>query len=138
MVDFLVRETRAVVDGKMVFARFGTCGSPQQHIPIGTVVVTPSAVSVTRNVDAFLDEAKRSAATKKALDFYNVSKPVSSDTTLTKLVSYLYLFIYLFFFLLFILLFLLCLFSLFYFILFYCFAFFFLFFSSICANCSYL
>ncbi len=92
MVDFLVRETRAVVDGKMVFARFGTCGSPQQHIPIGTVVVTPSAVSVTRNVDAFLDEAKRSAATKKALDFYNVSKPVASDITLTKLVSYFSIF----------------------------------------------
>lgn len=102
MVDFLVRETRAVVDGKMVFARFGTCGSPQQHIPIGTVVVTPSVVSVTRNVDAFLDEAKRSAATKKALDFYNVSKPVSSDTTLTKLVSNIsILFLFSFFFILF-------------------------------------
>jgi len=87
MIDFLVREARAVVDGKMVMARFGTCGSPQEHIPIGTVVATPSAVLVTRNVDAFQDESKKKEENKKALDYYDVSKPISSDATLTKLIA---------------------------------------------------
>lgn len=39
MVDFLVRELLAVLDGTLVIARFGTCGTPQPHVPLGTIAV---------------------------------------------------------------------------------------------------
>jgi uridine phosphorylase len=54
MMDFFVREARAVIDGPMVVVRFGTCGSLIKELPIGGIAVhSKGAVSVLRNPDAF-------------------------------------------------------------------------------------
>jgi uridine phosphorylase len=39
MMDFVVRETRAVVDGSMAIIRLGTCGLLDATTPVGTLVV---------------------------------------------------------------------------------------------------
>jgi hypothetical protein len=39
MMDFVVRETRAVVDGPMAIIRLGTCGLLDALTPVGTLVV---------------------------------------------------------------------------------------------------
>ena len=58
MMDFLVREARAVVDGPMLIVRYGSCGGIRADALPGTVVAnTPGAVYVQRNYDAFNFEA---------------------------------------------------------------------------------
>jgi len=76
MIDFLVRECRAVIDGTMVVIRYGTCGTPQPSIPIGSVVVTETSVLVRRNPDHFLNPQTPA---------YEISLPVGADTALTDL-----------------------------------------------------
>jgi uridine phosphorylase len=89
MIDFVVRECRAIVDGPMVIARFGTCGTPQPNIPIGSIsVASLGAVCATRNVDAFIEKKPAPADDDKrrSLDYYNLSKICPADDTLSKLI----------------------------------------------------
>lgn len=37
MVDFLVREVRAIVEGDLAFIRFGSCGSLSKDLPVGSI-----------------------------------------------------------------------------------------------------
>lgn len=39
MVDFLVREVRAVVSGDLAIIRFGSCGSLSADLPVGSIGV---------------------------------------------------------------------------------------------------
>ena len=76
MIDFVVRETRAVVPGGgMLVLRFGTCGGLSAEDPATTVVV-PSAGSVfaRREPDAVADGAASP---------YSISRPVLPDAELT-------------------------------------------------------
>lgn len=53
-MDFVVRETKAVVDGQLAMVRLGTCGGLQQHTPLGTVVLAfPGSICIRRDPDAF-------------------------------------------------------------------------------------
>ncbi len=97
MVDFLMRECRAVVDGTICVLRyhssifslshfftlihktFGTCGTPQTNIPIGTVVVSDSSFLIRRNPDHWITPS---------IAAYDISRPVVADTDLTELVSF--------------------------------------------------
>lgn len=55
MADFLVRETRQIVAGPILLARYGTCGILHPHVkPGGVLVATEGGVLVQRNPDAFL------------------------------------------------------------------------------------
>jgi len=89
MVDFVVRETRAVVDGPMAFVRFGTCGTPQKDVSVGTVAVSNSSVGVLRNYDAFDESFKGESGTAKgkALGYYMLTRPLPADPELTHLIS---------------------------------------------------
>jgi len=40
MMDFFVRESRAVIDGPMAVIRFGTCGGLSKLAPTGSIVVS--------------------------------------------------------------------------------------------------
>lgn len=54
MMDFFVREVRAVTDGPIVCARFGTCGGITKKAIVGSVVVASNGSAfVVRNPDAF-------------------------------------------------------------------------------------
>lgn len=53
MMDFLVRETRAVVVGPMVIIRYGTCGTPSPKIPVGSIAIaSEGSVMVSTDYDA--------------------------------------------------------------------------------------
>ncbi len=61
MIDFVVRECRAVVDGQMSFARLGTCGLIDGASPVGTVcVASKGALLVRREPDLISDKANAS------------------------------------------------------------------------------
>jgi uridine phosphorylase len=54
MMDFFVRETRAVVEGPIAIVRFGTCGGLSPDAIPGTVVCAAAGSSfVSRNYDYF-------------------------------------------------------------------------------------
>uniref|UniRef100_K3WN14 Nucleoside phosphorylase domain-containing protein n=1 Tax=Globisporangium ultimum (strain ATCC 200006 / CBS 805.95 / DAOM BR144) TaxID=431595 RepID=K3WN14_GLOUD len=56
-MDFVVRETRAIVNGPMAIVRFGTCGGLREEVVPGSVVVSGTgSVSIVRDPDAFFDE----------------------------------------------------------------------------------
>ncbi|KAI9364969.1 nucleoside phosphorylase domain-containing protein [Zopfochytrium polystomum] len=70
MMDFFVREVRAVVDGPLHIIRFGSCGSIADHASIAQVMVN-------RNYDYFLPGSTETAP-------YLVSKAFLPDPTLTQ------------------------------------------------------
>ncbi|KAI8812184.1 nucleoside phosphorylase domain-containing protein [Cladochytrium replicatum] len=70
MMDFFVRECRAVVDGPMAIIRFGSCGAIGSG-QIGQIVVaSEGSALLTRNVDFFLDNAHAESPSFA----YNLSK----------------------------------------------------------------
>ncbi|ETL78736.1 hypothetical protein F442_21184 [Phytophthora nicotianae P10297] len=76
-MDFVVRETRAVVEGPMNIIRFGTCGAVREEVTPGSVVVSgKGSVMVTRNPDAFFPDATGD-------DYYRVSRVMPSSPALS-------------------------------------------------------
>ena len=54
MMDFFVREARAVVEGPMAVVRFGTCGGLVEAAAEGSIVVASGGTSyICRNYDFF-------------------------------------------------------------------------------------
>ncbi|PVU95041.1 hypothetical protein BB561_002093 [Smittium simulii] len=77
MMDFFVRETRAVVDGPMIIIRFGSCGSICDA-SAGNIIVSDSSYGIMRNYDYFTTPAKKSEAP------YIITDKVLGDPSLTK------------------------------------------------------
>lgn len=87
MIDFVVRECRAIVDGPMVIARFGTCGTPQTAIPIGSIcVASKGSLCATRNYDAFIEKKEDKDGHPKALHYYSLTRVVPADDQLSNLI----------------------------------------------------
>ena len=96
MIDFVVRESRALVDGPMLFIRFsfkfiflkkrlGTCGALQEGIELGNILVCgKGSIFVSRNPDAFGDSSK-------SLPHYLISSPIPSDKELSENVQLTFL-----------------------------------------------
>lgn len=76
MMDFFVREARAVVEGAMYIIRLGSCGSISST-RVGDVIVCESAILVQRNPNAF------SNGVKDELSF-TISNPFESDKSMTR------------------------------------------------------
>ena len=75
MMDFVIREVRAIVEGPLVMVRVGTSGTPQQLVNPGTFVQCwPGSYFCRRNPDAWADE--RAAP-------YLMSKLIRSDEALS-------------------------------------------------------
>eukprot|EP00913_Durusdinium_trenchii_P007759 g7286.t1 len=53
MMDFFLREARAVVKGPMAVVRLGTCGCLQEHVKVGNVSVADGSALVQRNYSHF-------------------------------------------------------------------------------------
>jgi len=80
MMDFLVRESRAVVDGTMAILRLGTCGTPKADINVGTLTIASGgSILVRRDPDSFLPESEGK------LPYYAFSKPILPDAKLSKI-----------------------------------------------------
>ncbi|KAG7394799.1 hypothetical protein PHYBOEH_004651 [Phytophthora boehmeriae] len=76
-MDFVVRETKAIVDGPMAIIRFGTCGSVRGQVIPGSVVVGgKGSVLVTRNPDAFFPDASEE-------ECYRVSRVMPASPALS-------------------------------------------------------
>ena len=56
MMDFMVREARAVTGGDMAVVRLGMCGGLQEEHTLGSVVVTHQARAVQKNYAVFIEE----------------------------------------------------------------------------------
>ncbi|KAF9112369.1 hypothetical protein BGX27_003475 [Mortierella sp. AM989] len=78
MMDFFVRECRAIVDGPMVIIRLGSCGSLSEAA-VGDICVPYGSFLVQRNVDYFTEESDKSAVKP-----YHLSKVFEADPEITQ------------------------------------------------------
>ncbi|KAJ3107719.1 hypothetical protein HDU97_003389 [Phlyctochytrium planicorne] len=80
MMDFFVREVRAVVRGPMAIVRFGSCGSITPRGIVGQIAVsTDGSIMVSRNYDYFTGKNAKKGSP------YLFSEPVNPDEDLSKL-----------------------------------------------------
>jgi len=81
MMDFFIREARAVVEGPMAIVRFGTCGGMQAAIPVGAIgVATEGSILLQRNYAAFGGSA---GDVHDGLEHYTWSEPCLPDGELS-------------------------------------------------------
>lgn len=84
MMDFFVRECRAIVEGPMVMVRFGTCGGLSDAAVPGSVVVSSlGAGYVARNPDHF----HQTGSDRYGTDPYFYFNPVEADAELSALLE---------------------------------------------------
>jgi len=85
MMDFFVREVRAVTDGPIVCARFGTCGGITSEAIVGSVVVASGGSAyVNRNPDAFAHCYDNSESTAgSSINKYNMYQVAPADSRLS-------------------------------------------------------
>lgn len=92
MMDFVVRECRAVVDGPMFIIRLGTCGTPRPEISVGSLIVASKGCTfIRRNPDAFTQEINQmqhesTCNSYKSSPFYSFSKIIYPDSEMSQLV----------------------------------------------------
>ncbi|KAF9433382.1 hypothetical protein BGZ76_009539 [Entomortierella beljakovae] len=79
MMDFFVRESRAIVDGPMVIIRLGSCGSVSDAA-VGDICVPSGSYLVQRNVDYFAEDTDKSAVKP-----YSLSKTFAADPEITQI-----------------------------------------------------
>ncbi|KAF9582582.1 hypothetical protein BGW38_011010 [Lunasporangiospora selenospora] len=77
MMDFFVRECRAVVDGPMIMIRFGSCGS-LSDATVGDICVPHGSYLVQRNYNYFSADNDRDSAKP-----YHLSKIDEADPEIT-------------------------------------------------------
>ncbi|CDR49490.1 RHTO0S27e00782g1_1 [Rhodotorula toruloides] len=76
MVDFFVREIRAVVSGDITIIRFGSCGSLDPTLRVGSIGVPERAVQISTNY------AHWHAKKGEEVPGYLVSPPITADAEL--------------------------------------------------------
>ena len=78
MMDFMVREVAAVTPGPIVVVRFGTCGTLDARLPVGSLCLASASVMCRRNEDAWAPGSTEPP--------YAVSRqPVTGDAALRQL-----------------------------------------------------
>ena len=88
MMDFFVRESRAVVDAPMAMVRFGTCGGLSLQAPAGSIVVSSGGSGyVSRNPDAFENFYSSSSSSADRVSPYTFAKVAPADEGLSELVA---------------------------------------------------
>lgn len=78
MMDFAVREIRAITDGPLSIIRLGSCGTPHDHISIGTLVVAKESYCITTNYDAY----HQGTLSESVSTYFNVTTPIKPEITL--------------------------------------------------------
>jgi len=84
MMDFFVREVRAVVRGELVIIRLGSCGTLVPQIPVGHVVVSSRSLAISTNYDFFQlsDQERAELKGTPAGSPYLISRPIGCDKKL--------------------------------------------------------
>ena len=78
MMDMFLREVAHVTQGPLKIIRFGSCGSIDENVPVGTLAVAQGSVMITRDFDAF--------SNSHSCSFYRISQPCPADDSLTQMV----------------------------------------------------
>ncbi|GAA5831549.1 hypothetical protein JCM5353_000433 [Sporobolomyces roseus] len=79
MTDFFVREVRAVVEGELAIIRFGSCGSLDPTLKVGSLGVPEQALTISTNYNHFHSPSK-----KEGMEPYLISTPIKADERLQK------------------------------------------------------
>ncbi|KAI7862324.1 nucleoside phosphorylase domain-containing protein [Spinellus fusiger] len=90
MMDFFVRETRAVTRGPMAILRFGSCGSVAAQAPPGSVIVPKAGYCIRRNLNYFSSmppPATRAETRAENEKPYTISGLFAADKELTHLLE---------------------------------------------------
>ena len=82
-MDFVVRESRAVVSGQMAIVRLGTCGALQPPGRLGSLIIAQSAVNIKRNPDAWSSQG----GAEDVVPPYLFTLPVRADQELVALLA---------------------------------------------------
>lgn len=77
MVDFFVREARAIVKGPMQIIRLGSCGTPREGISVGTVVASKYAVGIFADTRPYSER-------KESGSVYTITNAILPDAKLHK------------------------------------------------------
>lgn len=80
LVDFFVRECRAVVLGDLIVVRLGSCGSLDADISLGSIAVPLRSHGVFRNYDWFHPQTTEKE--RQSSKPYHVTKPLDADIEL--------------------------------------------------------
>ncbi|KAF7724674.1 hypothetical protein EC973_000846 [Apophysomyces ossiformis] len=83
MMDFFVRETRAVTSGPIAIIRFGSCGSLTERGPPGAVVVPRGGYCIRRNIDYFAAKP----VNRELNEPYLVSGVFNADPAITEILE---------------------------------------------------
>ncbi|CAG8542297.1 13686_t:CDS:2 [Gigaspora margarita] len=89
MMDFFVREARAIIDGTMIIIRVGTCGGIGKSNS-GDVIISKGSFAVTRNYDYPIFENKmivQDYEVKTKERPYNISKVFYGDEEICNLIQ---------------------------------------------------
>jgi uridine phosphorylase len=111
MMDFLVREVRAITVGPLAIVRFGTCGTLDANLPIGSIAIADRALLVQRVPDSFESDvpetktegnqeekkdekekqkeerARNGQKGRTVREYYSISGWAPADPSLTKLLE---------------------------------------------------
>lgn len=79
VVDFFIRECRAVVEGEMIIVRVGSCGSVDPSIQIGTVVAPLRSFGILRNYDYFHPSTTAEERASGSIEPFIITKPLEAD-----------------------------------------------------------
>lgn len=85
MMDFFVRETRAVTAGTLAIIRFGSCGSLNPKAPTGTVVVPRGGYCIRKNLEYFVKEENR--IIKGPVEPYLISGVFDADKEMSEILA---------------------------------------------------
>eukprot|EP01035_Chromulina_nebulosa_P042188 gene42188-57123_t len=88
MMDFFVRESRAIVEGPMAIVRFGTCGGISHDAVEGTVVISSEGSGyVVRNPDYFSYNYSASGSKSNTMEPYTTYNIAPADEDLSASVA---------------------------------------------------
>ncbi|GAA6016310.1 hypothetical protein JCM11491_006811 [Sporobolomyces phaffii] len=82
MTDFFVREVRAVVEGEIAIVRFGSCGSLDPTLKVGSLGVPEGALTIATNYNYFHSSASTPGDAKE--EPYLISNPIKADAGLQR------------------------------------------------------
>ncbi|GAA5897228.1 nucleoside phosphorylase [Sporobolomyces salmoneus] len=81
MTDFFVREVRAVVQGDLAIVRFGSCGSLDPSLKVGSLGVPEQSLMISTNYNYFHPQETEDGGKEEP---YLVSNPIKADAKLQR------------------------------------------------------
>ena len=78
MMDFAIREIRAITEGPLSIIRLGSCGTPHDEISIGSLVVANESFCITTNYESY----HQKECSKTVCSYFHFTSPIKPDLIL--------------------------------------------------------